>query len=164
MSNLNRLVFITKTEEETIELGRGLGSLLEEGGVVALIGELGAGKTTFAKGVAKGLEAPVECVRSPSFIIMNEYTGRLPLYHFDLYRFDSIDDIIDLHLDEYIYGDGVSIIEWADKGMDILPDDSLFVHLSYLDDDRRLIEFSGNRRWKEVFEGLEKGFDTLLSR
>ncbi len=164
MNNLNRLVFITKSEEETIELGRGLGGLLEVGVVVALIGELGAGKTTFVKGVAKGLGVPVECVRSPSFIIMNEYAGRLPLYHFDLYRFDSIDDIIDLHLDEYFYGDGVSIIEWADKGMGILPDASLFVRLSYMDDDRRLIQFSGNRRWKGVLEGFENGFDTLLSR
>ena len=112
--------FTTKSLEETKSLGRRLGSILIPGQVIALEGDLGAGKTTFTKSIALGLGVD-DVVTSPTFNLINEYMGRLPVYHFDVYRLDGIDADY-MGFDEYLFSDGVCIIEWADKIKELLPD------------------------------------------
>jgi tRNA threonylcarbamoyladenosine biosynthesis protein TsaE len=112
------------------------------GDFIALTGELGSGKTHFARGVAAGLGIePSVPVTSPTYTIMNLYKGRLPLYHFDLYRLAGEQDAADLGFEEYFYGDGVCLVEWAERWQDILPDERLTVFFEYLDDNGRSISF-----------------------
>lgn len=122
-------------EQELTEYGIKLGKELVAGSVVALVGELGAGKTTLAKGIASGLGVTDE-ITSPTFTIINEYTsGRLPLYHYDVYRLGegdaAYDGMEDLGYKEHFFGDGVTIVEWADIIEDLLPKDTVRVELSY---------------------------------
>jgi tRNA threonylcarbamoyladenosine biosynthesis protein TsaE len=112
-------------------LGRALGALLERGAVLALTGELGSGKTCLARGVARGLGVPAsEPVSSPSFALIHQYGGRLPLYHMDFYRLRPGVWEPDLGLEEYLWGDGVCVVEWADRVSGALPADRLDVRLS----------------------------------
>ncbi len=106
-------IFNTQSEKDTVRLGKAIGGKLKKGSIICLQGELGSGKTHFTKGIASGLGVE-DIVSSPTFTIMNEYSGRLPLYHFDVYRIDA-DEFLDIGLDEYLYGDGVSVVEWADR-------------------------------------------------
>jgi tRNA threonylcarbamoyladenosine biosynthesis protein TsaE len=116
----------TNSEQDTAAAGERLAGVLEAGDVVLLFGELGAGKTAFVRGLARGLGAPPEDVSSPTFTLVQEYRGgRLPLYHVDLYRLEPA-EIADLGLDELIEGDGVVAIEWADRWRD-RPDDAIEV-------------------------------------
>jgi len=115
-----------ETEEigQTIEFGRLTGSLLKAGDVVALIGQLGAGKTYFTKGIAEGQGVKDgKVVTSPSYVIVKQYMGRLPIYHFDAYRLKSADEMYEIDCMGFFWGDGISIIEWADKVMECLPDE-----------------------------------------
>lgn len=135
------MVKISKSVEETIELGAKLAKGLKRGDCVALIGELGAGKTVFAKGVAKGLGVRgARYVNSPTFVIIKEYEGRLPLYHFDLYRLDGHSGFDEMNYEEYFYGDGVTVIEWADKIRELLPDRYWEVSLKAVDEKQREIK------------------------
>lgn len=114
-------LFDTHSEEETIGLGERFAARLKPGDVVALIGDLGSGKTRFAKGIAHGLGVR-EHVTSPTFTILHEYTdGRLPVYHFDCYRMKSVRELDEFGFDEYVYGDGVCMLEWADMIEERLP-------------------------------------------
>jgi tRNA threonylcarbamoyladenosine biosynthesis protein TsaE len=122
-------------EKELTEFGTQLGGGLASGAVIALTGELGAGKTTLAKGIAQGLGVAEE-ITSPTFTIINEYTsGRLPLYHFDVYRLGEGEDACagmeELGYEEYFFGDGVTIVEWADLVRDLIPADAIRIALSY---------------------------------
>ena len=126
-SPVTRLV--THSPAETCALGECLGKEALIGDVVALFGDLGAGKTVLAKGIAAGLGADPDDVTSPTFILMRRHEGRLPLYHFDAYRLDGPNDMLDIGADEMFYGDGVSVIEWADRVRDVLPPDRLEVHM-----------------------------------
>lgn len=121
-----------------------LGGLLQKGDVILLEGDLGAGKTTFTKGLAEGLHIK-KTVNSPTFTIIKEYSGRLPLYHMDVYR--VADSYEDLGFDEYFYGDGVTVIEWAHLIEEQLPEDHLTVYLYHEGDERRklLLKASGER-------------------
>jgi len=114
------LKLTTKSAEETVELGRKIGAFLVPNDVLALIGPLGAGKTTLIQGIAQGLEVK-DYVTSPTFIIINEYQGRLPFYHIDLYRLDEVKDIEELGIEEYFTRGGVCVIEWAEKLADLTP-------------------------------------------
>lgn len=96
-----------------------------------LVGELGAGKTCLVQGIAQGL-AVKEHAFSPSFVLLREYHGRLPLYHIDLYRLEHVGEVADLGLEDYLYGDGVCVVEWADKGTGIVPDEGMHVSLQYV--------------------------------
>ena len=125
----------TSSPGETELLGERIGRALEPGMVVALIGELGAGKTTLTKGIARGLEVP-DLVHSPTFTLIHEHKGRLPVYHFDLYRLDTIEQIEDLGYEDYFYGSGVTIVEWAEKIESLLPEDHLEISISGEDDAR----------------------------
>ena len=114
------LTFHTKTEQETIALGEKIGRLLKKGDIIAMQGTLAAGKTTITKGIARALEI-TDTITSPTFCLISEYYGRMPLYHFDVYRLEGTEDFINLGADDMLYGDGVSIIEWSEKIMDELP-------------------------------------------
>ncbi len=137
---MNHLALATRSPEETVELGRRLGELAQPGDIYLLVGKLGAGKTCLTGGIARGLGIQ-EYALSPSFVLMREMHGRLPLYHMDFYRLDSIAEISDLGLDDYLYGRGVCVIEWAEKGMEVLPEDHLLVRITYLGENGRSFEF-----------------------
>lgn len=137
------LKIITKSGKETIALGRELGCRLSAGNCLALLGDFGSGKTTFVKGLAQGLGFKKKnCVSSPSFVILKIYEGRLPLYHFDLYRLEGIRDIENIGLAEFVEGGGVSVIEWADRARALLPPGSITIEFSVLGATRRSIKFS----------------------
>ncbi|RJR22193.1 MAG: tRNA (adenosine(37)-N6)-threonylcarbamoyltransferase complex ATPase subunit type 1 TsaE [Desulfobacteraceae bacterium] len=143
------LVFYTSGPSETMELGQRLGEGLDAGDVVALTGELGTGKTCFAKGVALGLGLPPSSViTSPSFSLVNEYEGgRATLYHMDVYRLESLADFVSAGLEEYFYAGGVVLMEWADKWPEILPAGSIRVHFNWEGESERghilKLQFSG---------------------
>ena len=120
-----------KNEEDTRAFGRQLAEVLKPCSVVALIGDLGTGKTTLTKYIAEGLGVK-ETITSPTFTIVCEYhSGRLPLFHFDVYRLENADDLFQIGAEEYFYAGGVSIVEWADQVAEILPDDTLCIFIEY---------------------------------
>jgi tRNA threonylcarbamoyladenosine biosynthesis protein TsaE len=129
----------TRSEAETEELAAELSAELNPGDVVALYGPLGAGKTSFVRGLAAGLNC-VQPVRSPTFSLINEYSGRLPLYHFDFYRLDGNAEIDDLGWTDYLDSDGVLAIEWPEKVRKLLPIPRIEVYLSYLEGTSRKVE------------------------
>lgn len=144
----------TTSAEETMELGEKLGKLLAPGDVIALFGDLGAGKTTLTKGIAVGLGLVAD-IHSPTFTLIHEHPGAVPLYHVDLYRLSSEEEIETLGLEEYIYSDGVTIIEWADRMKSILPKDRLDITLRMQGDtERELTLETGSERVGKVIEGL----------
>lgn len=130
----------TRSPEETFELGRDLAASLKKGDVLALTGDLGAGKTHLVKGIAAGLGIAQEAT-SPTFTLIHEYAGgRLRLFHIDLYRLETADEALGIGLDEYLGGNGVTIIEWADKFPELLPADTRWVRIRALEGDLREIE------------------------
>ncbi|HEY4601465.1 MAG TPA: tRNA (adenosine(37)-N6)-threonylcarbamoyltransferase complex ATPase subunit type 1 TsaE [Cerasibacillus sp.] len=130
----------TYSEDDTMEIAKQLASLLDRGDVLTLEGDLGAGKTTFTKGLAKGLNIE-ENVSSPTFTIIKEYTdGKLPLYHMDVYRLEGSDE--DIGFEEYFYGNGISIVEWAQFIEDYLPNEVLSITIHYGEEGSRIIEFA----------------------
>ncbi len=129
---------ISNSVEDTIKVGVGLARRLKKGSVVALIGGLGSGKTVLTKGIAAGLGVKnPRYVNSPTFVIIKEYRGKLPLYHFDLYRLSKSTLVDAESYEEYFYGDGVSVIEWADKIGEILPRKHIEVKLSVVGENKR---------------------------
>lgn len=137
------LSIITRNADETATLGMRLGRLLKAGDFIALIGELGSGKTRFVQGVAAGLNVePGRPVNSPTYSLLHIHSGRLPLYHFDLYRLSGDEDVEQLGFSEYFYGDGVSLVEWADRLHMEMPAERLTITFSYLGEDERRIDFT----------------------
>ena len=149
--------FTTKNEAETLSAGEVIGSLAKKGTVIALVGELGAGKTVLAKGIAKGLGTEKE-PNSPTFVILNIYKGRYTLNHFDLYRLSTEEELEDIGFGEIINGDGVSVVEWADKIPGMLPEDRITVEIYHCDGDnnnfteKREIVVKGNKEWVSLFK------------
>jgi tRNA threonylcarbamoyladenosine biosynthesis protein TsaE len=142
-----KLTLISRNPEETFHIGKIIGRNLTESDVVALVGDLGTGKTCLTQGIARGLGVPDEYqITSPSFTLINEYQGRMMLYHFDLYRLSRASEMDDMGYEEYLFGQGVSVIEWADKVNGILPDDTLFVLINYTDENARNIIISGHKK------------------
>ncbi len=124
---------ISRGPSQTVEIGKALAKCLRKGDLVALYGDLGSGKTTFVKGLAAGLGAQrTEGIRSPTFVLLNLYKGRLPIYHVDLYRVLSLDRLCDIGFQEYALGDGVTVIEWAEKAEEVLPETSIRVRIRTL--------------------------------
>lgn len=120
------------------QFGRSLGSVCEPGDIICLGGDLGAGKTTLAQHIAVGVGIdPQEYITSPTFAIFHEYHGRLPLYHMDFYRLSNSIEVIELGLDEYFYQAGLTVIEWYEKALDILPEDYLQIDLEVVAQNRR---------------------------
>jgi len=144
----------THSPEETRETGRAMGVLACRGDVFLLVGELGTGKTCLTQGIAWGLDIS-EYTLSPTFVIMRELHGRLPLYHIDLYRLDNIEEIADLGLDDYLYGEGVCVVEWGDKGRDVMPPEHLLVEIGYLPGTERSFRFTPcGKRYREMLAEL----------
>lgn len=125
----NTVTITTTSPAETITLGRKIAKLLNPGDIICLSGNLGSGKTTLAKGIAKGLSIDPVKVNSPTFVIMNAYEGRLPLYHFDLYRLNKMQEMGVIGYDEFLYGEGVSLIEWGERLEKLLPKEFLNVKI-----------------------------------
>jgi tRNA threonylcarbamoyladenosine biosynthesis protein TsaE len=151
---MTSLKFISHSQEQTQRLGRHLGELAQAGDVFLLTGNLGSGKTCLTQGIAWGLGVK-EYAFSPSFVIMREYHGRLTIYHIDFYRLDRIEEIADLGLDEYLYGKGVCVVEWAEKGMAVLPEEHLLINLSYISDTERSISFEPKgKRYTQLLKTL----------
>ena len=133
--------FKTHSPDETQEIGVKIGGQLNPGDVVALIGDLGVGKTCLTQGIARGAGVcQNETVNSPSYILINEYEGKIPIYHIDLYRLEQIEDIIALGLEEYLEGDGICVIEWADRMGELLPERHIQVKITGEDEFIRTIE------------------------
>ena len=152
---MNRLKLISHSPEQTQRLGAHIGELALPGDIFLLTGELGTGKTCLTQGIAWGLNIK-EYTLSPSFVIIRELYGRLPLYHIDLYRLDHIEEIIELGLDNYLYGNGVCVVEWADKGLSILPAEHLLIQISYLSDTERSFQLKSNsKRYLEILVQLK---------
>jgi tRNA threonylcarbamoyladenosine biosynthesis protein TsaE len=144
---------------ETECLGRKLGALLFPGAVVALIGQLGAGKTHFVRAVAEGLGVRnPAAVNSPTFVLIQEYSARLPIYHFDAYRLKTSREFADLGVEEYFHGDGVCLIEWADLVMDVLPTERLEIRIEVASETGRQFSFaSTDNRHLELIDKLSRG-------
>ncbi len=122
---------VIQNEQDTREFGLELAKKLKPGDVVALIGELGTGKTTLTKSIAEGLGIR-EMITSPTFTIVQEYTdGRLPLYHFDVYRICDLEEMYELGYEEYFFGEGVCVIEWADQIEELIPEDAITIRIEY---------------------------------
>ncbi|HYS44299.1 MAG TPA: tRNA (adenosine(37)-N6)-threonylcarbamoyltransferase complex ATPase subunit type 1 TsaE, partial [Geobacteraceae bacterium] len=150
------MTVLSGSAAQTVSLGERLGALLGEGDFIALTGELGSGKTQFARGVAAGIGVdPAVPVTSPTYTLMNLYHGRLPLYHFDLYRLAGDQDVADLGFEEYFYGSGVCLVEWAERLGCLLPEERLTVLFGYLDDNSRNISFEpSGERYEEIIKNM----------
>ena len=142
-------------DQETREIGFKLGKLLKPGSIVCLIGDLGAGKTTMTQSLAEALEVD-DYITSPTFTIVNQYEGKMPLYHFDVYRIGCSEEMYDIGFEEYINGDGVCIIEWANIIEDILPDEYLKIELNYKDMGREMTLIPYGEEYEKIVEGLTK--------
>ena len=147
--------FITNTVEETIELGKKIGRSLKPGDIVCIDGDLGSGKTHLTKGIALGLGID-EHITSPTFNIVNEYEGRIKLYHFDVYRVNDPDEIAAIGFDEYIFSDAASVIEWSDYIKELIPDDHIQINIANESETRRNIniQFFG-KRYDNIKEVLQ---------
>ncbi len=133
---------VSSSPSDTREIAMALGEILEPGDVVALFGDLGAGKTLFCKGVGEALGIPPDRIVSPSFTMVAEHEGRLKLYHIDAYRLASEREALDIGLDEILAGDGVCLVEWADRIESLLPNGCARVRFHILNGDRRRIVLS----------------------
>ncbi|MCH2319519.1 MAG: tRNA (adenosine(37)-N6)-threonylcarbamoyltransferase complex ATPase subunit type 1 TsaE [SAR202 cluster bacterium] len=145
MSNqYHTITLLSQSPEDTIEIGRILGTSLHEGDVVLLDGELGCGKTCITQGLILGMGSD-DFARSPTFVIVAEYKGKFPIYHMDLYRLDNLSIHDDHSLDELIYGEGVSIIEWPGRSKDLFPDESILIEFKRLDEYSRVLKISASQ-------------------
>lgn len=145
--------YIVTTVDDTYKIGELIGSLVNSGDIICLIGDLGTGKTHLTKGIAKGLGIE-DHITSPTFTIVNEYKGRLKLYHFDVYRVNDPDEIEAIGFDEYIFSDGVSIIEWANYIEELIPPNNLTITIE------KHLEISDNYR-KIKMEYTDKRYDYI---
>ena len=149
------LNLVSRRPEETQSIGIRLGELAEAGDVFLLVGELGTGKTCLTQGIAWGLDIR-DYALSPSFVIMRELHGRLPLYHIDLFRLEHPGEIEDIGLDDYLYGSGVCVVEWAEKGLALLPPENLLIEISFLDDTWRHLRFEPRgKRYQRLLSELK---------
>ncbi len=167
-SKIEPVVFQTKSVSETIRLGKKIGRHLIAGDVIALVGELGAGKTQFIKGLASGVGVKNHrYISSPSFTLINEYQGRIPFYHIDLFRLKTEEEAEELGLEEYCHGDGVTAIEWADRVPSLLRDELLRIYICYTGKNTRSIELiPRGKRYEELMNQLwmsDFGFRNLVT-
>lgn len=155
---MTRFDLISNSPGDTLDIGRIIGENLTGGQVVALTGELGTGKTCLTQGIAQGMGiAGGYYVTSPTFTLINEYPGRIPLYHMDVYRLSGSRDLEDIGYREYFYGNGVVVIEWAEKVEDILPTEALVINLEHVDDNKRKMRISCESDVSSIIGMLRKG-------
>lgn len=149
---MSQLIITTNTAEETIAVAEKLANRLTPGDVITLEGDLGAGKTTFTKGIAKALGI-TRTLSSPTFTIVKEYEGKLPLYHMDVYRLEGSDE--DIGFDEYFNGNGIAVVEWAQFIEDFLPEERLDITINYQDEQSRVMEFiARGTHFEAIIESL----------
>jgi tRNA threonylcarbamoyladenosine biosynthesis protein TsaE len=131
------------TLKDTIALGRHLGNVAEPGDIFTLSGDLGAGKTTLTQAIGQGIGVPKDCyITSPTFSLLHEYPGRISLYHMDLYRLSNENEFLDLGFEEYLYGDGLTVIEWPDRLGSLMPESRLHLELTIIDEISRSVDLS----------------------
>ena len=135
-----------ESEEDTTRLGRAIARLAEPGVVIGLVGPLGAGKTRLARAIAESLGVDPAAISSPTFVLINEYLGRMPIYHADVYRLRDQAAFLDLGIADYWEGEGLVLVEWADRVRSVMPEDSWWVHLELAGPTRRLARFRGPAR------------------
>ena len=153
---MSHLEIISHSPEETQKIGVRLGELALPGDIFLLVGGLGVGKTCLTQGIAWGLKIK-EYAASPSFVLVRELHGRLPLYHIDFYRLDNLEEIAELGLGDYLYGKGVCVLEWAEKGLSLLPAERLLIEMGYLSDTERSLKFKpGGKRYEKIVSQLKK--------
>jgi len=153
---MNHLEIISHSPEQTQKFGTRIGRIAMPGDIFLLVGGLGAGKTCLTQGIAWGLDIKEYAV-SPSFVVIRELHGRLPLYHIDFYRLDHLEEIAELGLDDYLYGNGVCVVEWAEKGLGLLPVEHLLIEMSYLSDTERSLKLKpGGKRYRQIVAQLKQ--------
>jgi tRNA threonylcarbamoyladenosine biosynthesis protein TsaE len=154
----HKIVVQTRSASETARIGKTIGNRLLPGDVVALAGELGAGKTQFIKGLAAGVGiCNSTYISSPSFTLIHEYPGEIPFYHIDLFRLGKEKEAEELGLDDYFQGTGITAIEWADKIPSLLPKQILFVFIAYVDKNTRSLEIAGKgARYVDLVKDLSE--------
>ena len=146
---------ISKSPEETIKLGARIARYFKAGSIVCLMGDLGSGKTTLIQGIAQGLKISKTKVNSPTFVLMNVYYGKLPLYHFDLYRLGDMNDIHSIGYEEFLYGDGVAVVEWAERLDSLMPEEYLKIDLTHKKLNEREIKISAQgAKYKEILKKI----------
>lgn len=134
----NGYIHVTATPDETLNFGESIASELKSGDILCLHGDLGAGKTHLVKGIASGLGVDLKKVNSPTFTLINEYPTTPKVYHFDLYRINSDAELLELGVDEYLFDDGICLIEWPEKMANFLPDDSVHVFIEKKSETERI--------------------------
>lgn len=149
------LELFSNSAEDTINIGKKIGSSLTKGTVIAFKGTLAAGKTTLTKGIAEALEID-EVITSPTFTLVSEYEGKLPLYHFDVYRLDTVEDFLNIGSEEMMYGDGVCAIEWSEKIESALPKDAIIIEIEILTPETRKITIKNWLYDKNIFSEFTK--------
>ncbi len=159
-------IFTSHSPDDTVKLGITLGRILNSGCVVGLIGELGSGKTCLVKGIAHGINRTAENeVTSPTFTILQEYDGRVPFYHFDAYRLSGVEDLETVGFEDYISGEGIAVIEWADRIKEALPAECLFVYLEVTDKNNRLLAFKAHgKMFKEILVKMKNDLNLKTDR
>lgn len=151
------MILVSQSLDDTRRIGEKLGNICGAGDVVCLGGGLGAGKTTLAQAIARGAGVDEhEYVNSPTFTLLHEYSGRVPIYHMDFYRLGSSEDVVALGLDEYLNNDGLVLVEWFERAQETLPDSRLVVQLSLVDDTSREISLQSNDpQWLKRIDELQ---------
>lgn len=163
-TKLSHLDLTSHSPEQTQNIGVCIGKLAMPGGIFLLLGRLGAGKTCLTQGIAWGLDIK-EYALSPSFVIVRELYGRLPLYHIDLFRLDHVEEIEELGLDDYLYGKGVCVVEWAEKALSLLPTEHLLIQIDFISDTERSLQFEPNgKRYLEILGQLKVSSPDSLKR
>jgi tRNA threonylcarbamoyladenosine biosynthesis protein TsaE len=153
---MSHLEIISHSPEQTQKFGVEIGKVALPGDIFLLVGGLGAGKTCLTQGIAWGLNIEEYAV-SPSFVVIRELHGRLPLYHIDFYRLDHLEEIAQLGLGDYLYGNGVLVVEWAEKGLSLLPAEHLLIEISYLSDTERSLKLKpSGKRYRKIVAQLKQ--------
>lgn len=155
---MNKIIYNSNKETDTISFAKKIAKYLSIGDIVFLTGDLGSGKTTFTKGVAEHFKFDATEVHSPTFVLMNEYKAKVPLYHFDLYRLSGIDDLESIGFEDFFYGeDGISLVEWAQKLEELAPDEYLEVNIKYVDQKTRKITVSAvGKKYQNIILKLKE--------
>ncbi len=160
---MDTIRFQLNTLGDTEKLGQLLGNLAAPGDVICLDGDLGAGKTSLSQAIARGLQVPDTCyVTSPSFAILHEYEGRLPMYHMDFYRLQDAGEVEDLGFEEYFYFAGLTVIEWSDRAEEILPDERLTLRIELNRDLSRTVTLTGTKKHSELLEQIRREFQDQI--
>jgi tRNA threonylcarbamoyladenosine biosynthesis protein TsaE len=155
---------ISRNPEQTWQVGEILGSYLGLGDTVCLYGDLGSGKTNLAYGIARGLHVQEQYITSPTFTFVNEYQGRITLYHVDLFRLTEPEDLEQIGFREYIGAEGATVIEWADKGEQELPQERLSVYLAFVDEQSREIGFlAEGERYETLLQSIRKPLEKMIT-